>query len=268
MIRPSSARPGPGRCRGAAGRRLQHRAPLGPALTDPKEIVTAALKSTEAAKSVHLDVTVDGKATVKLPEHTSGPGTTVELAGTTAAADIDFAKPAARATFSAKVAGLTVAGELIAIDGKTYSEDDADRPALPGIGRGRRRRSIRATSVDRRRPRRRAAQGCGTLVKGEDVASGGSGQCYTVSTTLSPDELGLSGAGAGAVATLPISPGPRSRSPSPSRRPCPRSPQRAWPGATTIPWERRHWRSPPRRNGTSRSRAVTAPPADQVKPAS
>ena len=82
--------------------------------------MTAALKSTEAAKSVHLDVTVDGKATVKLP-NASGPGTTVDLAGTTASADIDFAKPAARATFSAKVAGLTVAGEIIAIDGKTYT---------------------------------------------------------------------------------------------------------------------------------------------------
>jgi predicted signal transduction protein with EAL and GGDEF domain len=43
----------------------------------------------------------------------------------------------------------------------------------------------------------------GALVKGEDVACG-SGQCYTVSTTLSPDELGLSGPGAGAVAGLPI----------------------------------------------------------------
>ena len=43
----------------------------------------------------------------------------------------------------------------------------------------------------------------GALVKGDDVACG-SGQCYTVSTTLSPDELGLSGAGAGAVANLPI----------------------------------------------------------------
>ena len=30
------------------------------------------------------------------------------------------------------------------------------------------------------------------------------GQCYTVSTTLSPDQLGLSAASAGAVANLPI----------------------------------------------------------------
>src|SRR6478672_12305098 len=67
--------------------------PPGPALTDPKEILTAALKSTEAAKSVHLDVTVDGKATVKLP-NAGGSGTTVDLAGTTASADIDFTKPA------------------------------------------------------------------------------------------------------------------------------------------------------------------------------
>ena len=121
-------------------------APPGPALTDPKEILTAALKSTEAAKSVHLDVTVDGKATVKLP-NTSGPGTTVELAGTTASADIDFAKPAARATFSAKVAGLTVAGEIIAIDGKTYTKTTLTGPLYRNRPRPR-RRSTRATSAD------------------------------------------------------------------------------------------------------------------------
>ena len=126
MIRPSSAALGlvaamallAGACNSA---------PPGPALTDPKEIVTAALKSTEAAKSVHLDVTVDGKATVKLP-NTSGPGTTVDLAGTTAAADIDFAKPAAKATFSAKVAGLTPRRR----DHRHRRQDLYRRPTLTG----------------------------------------------------------------------------------------------------------------------------------------
>ena len=176
--------------------------PPGPALTDPKEIVTAALKSTEAAKSVHIDITVDGKATVKLP-NTSGPGTTVELAGTTAAADIDFAKPAARATFSAKVAGLTVAGEIIAIDGKTYTKTTLTGPLYQAS-------AASAAPVD---PSNAGGlmddfgdvllKDAGALVKGDDIACG-SGQCYTVSTTLSPDELGLDGPGAGALAGLPI----------------------------------------------------------------
>ena len=39
-----------------------------PPLTDPTEIVTAALKSTETAKSVHVDIAVDGKATVSMDE--------------------------------------------------------------------------------------------------------------------------------------------------------------------------------------------------------
>ena len=43
----------------------------------------------------------------------------------------------------------------------------------------------------------------GALVKGDDVACG-SEQCYSVSTTLSPDELGLSGAGAAPWPTCPI----------------------------------------------------------------
>ena len=116
MIRPSSRRPRLVAAMALAGQRLQQRA-AGPALTDPKEIVTAALKSTEAAKSVHLDVTVDGKATISLPS-ASGPAP-VDLTGTTAAADIDFAKPAARATFAVKSPALTLAGEIIAVDGKT-----------------------------------------------------------------------------------------------------------------------------------------------------
>ena len=173
----------------------------GPALTDPKEILTAALKSTEAAKSVHVDVTVDGKATIKLPGAGSGPGTTVDLAGTTASADIDLAKKAADARFSAKVSVLTVAGQVIAVDGKTYTKTTltgplyqestaAGSPVDPGNAGG-----IIDNLGDV------LLKDAGALVKGEDAACG-SEQCYTVTTTLSPDELGLTGVGA--AASLPI----------------------------------------------------------------
>jgi hypothetical protein len=48
-----------------------------------------------------------------------GTATPVNLTGTTASADIDFAKPAAKAVFAVP-AMLGLAGEVIAIDGKTY----------------------------------------------------------------------------------------------------------------------------------------------------
>ena len=37
-----------------------------PSLTDPREIVMAAVRSTDAAKSVHLDATLDGSVTADL----------------------------------------------------------------------------------------------------------------------------------------------------------------------------------------------------------
>ena len=92
--------------------------PSSPALTDPKAIVTAALNSTEAAKSVHLDADPrrDG---VHRAAHRGGAGTPVDLTGTTGTADVDFAKPAVKATFAVPGADR-LAGEVIAVDGKTY----------------------------------------------------------------------------------------------------------------------------------------------------
>ena len=166
--------------------------PPGPALTDPKEILTAALKSTEAAKSVHLDVTVDGKATVKLPG-SSGAGTTVDLAG-------HHGVGRHRLRQARRQGDLLCEGRRAHGRGRDHRhrrqdlhEDDADRPALHGIGRVRGAGRPEQCRRPDGRPRRRAAQGRrARLVKGEDVACG-SEQCYTVSTTLSADELGLSG---------------------------------------------------------------------------
>ena len=92
-------------------------APMGPVLTDPTAIITAALTSTEAAKSVHVDVAVDGAVPVTLPGSTSA--TEVDLTGTTANADIDLKAGEMRATFSVP-AVMGIAGELIQADGTTY----------------------------------------------------------------------------------------------------------------------------------------------------
>ena len=89
-----------------------------PALTDPTEIVTAALTSTESAKSVHLDATLDGTLSIAMPG-AGGAAAPIELDGTTAAADIDIAGGAAKVTFAAP-ALFNLTGELIAVDGKAY----------------------------------------------------------------------------------------------------------------------------------------------------
>ena len=171
----------------------------GPALTDPTEIITAALKSTDAAKTVHIDVTIDGKVALGLPfGGASGP---TDLTGVTASVDIDRAANAAHAMFAAPNL-LNLSGEVIAVDGKAYVK----------------------TTLTGARYRVTDAKG-GLLVdltdtggmidnlgdfllkpgvdpvKGDDVACG-SKQCYTVNVDLASDELAaLLGAGA---AGLPV----------------------------------------------------------------
>jgi hypothetical protein len=169
--------------------------PTGPALTDPTVIVTSALKSAEAAKSVHVDVAVDGSATVNLG-FSGGAGTPVDVSGTTVSADIDFARPAAKATFALH-AGAQVNGELIAVDGTTYVKSSLTGPLYVASPAG-------AQPID---PSQISdlidnlgdlllKEGI-TLVKGEDVACGGK-QCYTVSTNLTADQLGTAELGSGA----------------------------------------------------------------------
>ena len=155
--------------------------PSSPALTDPKAIVTAALTSTEAAKSVHLALTANGEATVALPI-AGGTGTPVDLTGTTASADIDFVKPAAHATF-ALVAGLTVNGEAIAVDGKTYLKTGFTGPLYveSAAGAGLFDASVIGNLI--KNVGEILLKPGITLVKGDDVACG-SKQCYTVSADL------------------------------------------------------------------------------------
>jgi hypothetical protein len=85
----------------------------GPALTDPKEIITQGLQATSEAKSLHLDVAVTG--TINIPE----TGGTFSLDGTNAAADFDIANDRVRATFGVPaIGGLT--GEALQIGSDSY----------------------------------------------------------------------------------------------------------------------------------------------------
>jgi len=170
----------------------------GPALTDPKAIVTAALTSTEASKSVHIDIAVTGSATVVLPGSTVK--TPVDLSGTTAAADVDLAGGAARATF--KVASIiSVSGEFIAVAGKVYAKTSLTGPLYV--------ESASSTApVDPSRTKamietlgQLLLKDGVNLVKGDDVACG-SKQCYTVTADLTAAQLGTTGSAA--ATGLPI----------------------------------------------------------------
>jgi hypothetical protein len=173
-----------------------------PALTDPTEIVTAALRSTEAAKSVHLDVKIDGTATIALAGLATGAetGTPVKLDGTTATVDVDFAAPAARVTFAAPSL-LGLAGEIIAVNGKAYVKTTLTGPLYQES-------SAAAGPVDPGSAGS-AVDNLGDLLTKEGVvlAKGadepcGTEQCYAVTTRLTADQLGIGGAGS--AAGLPI----------------------------------------------------------------
>ncbi len=163
-----------------------------PALTDPAEIVRAALTATQSATSVHLDVTIDGTLAIALPiGGLSGPATPIDLTGATATADVDFTDTAARATFSVPTL-FGLGGEVIAVDGRAYvkttltgplyTEQASSAAAVDPSAAGDAITALGDLLLD----------GSVVLVKGADVACG-AGQCYTVSTDLSAADVDLSG---------------------------------------------------------------------------
>ncbi len=170
-------------------------APTPSALTDPREILGAAVTTTAAAKTVRLDARVDGKVALDLLG--SGAATPIELAGTTASADLDLVAGNARATFSAPgLLGLT--GEAIVLDGTSYLKTTLTgtlyqvqpAPSAPAQPSGAIRASILQGLTDLlANPRLQP-------VKGED-AQCGNATCYRVDIALSGDDLTALGAGGG-----------------------------------------------------------------------
>jgi len=172
-----------------------------PALTDPNEIITAALHATEDAKSVHIDVTLDGSINADLTG-TGGTGTVLPLTGTTAAADVDMAGGKAHATFAIP-AFLNLNGELIQIGETSYLKTSLTGPQFEA------QQATDTLPVD-------PTDASGMVddlgdfltadgvdpVKGDDVDCGGK-QCYTVSIELTSDELAALGADQ-ATAGLPL----------------------------------------------------------------
>ncbi len=178
-------------------------------LSEPKDILAAAAKATQGAKSFHLDATVDGSITADLTG--SGSGAPINLSGTTATADVDIANSAAHATFTApSLFGLS--GEAIAVGGKAYLKTTLTGDQYQVTDTGSLTSQLPMGSADPNASPMASDMVSGLTdalsqpgvdpVKGPDVACG-SKQCYTVTINLTPEEIAALGADAGAT-SLPI----------------------------------------------------------------
>lgn len=168
-------------------------APPAPTLTDPREILAAAVTTTSTAKTVRIDGSADG--TVGLDLAGFDAPTAYELTGTTVSADLDIETGGARATFSAPgLLGLT--GEVIALDGTSYLKTnltgslyrvlDGDAAGVPEPSGAARATILKDITELLARPELQP-------VKADDVACG-STTCYRVEIALSPADLARMGA--------------------------------------------------------------------------
>ncbi len=163
-------------------------------LDDPDEILAAAVTTTAAATSVHVDLKAEGTLSVDL--FGSGAQGDINLVGTTLAADLDIAGRKTRATFSSpNLMGL--AGEAVLVDDtlflKTTLTGSKFRPS--------------AMSAPPENPLKGLADLMARAdlapVKGADVPCAG-GTCYTLSIPLTADDLIALGGGSQLPTGLPI----------------------------------------------------------------
>ncbi len=174
-----------------------------PELTDPTAIITAALKATEGAKSVHLEATVEGSITADL-FGTGDSGAAMTLTGTSLAADVDMTGGNMHATFAVPaLLGLT--GELIQIGTTSYVKTSLGGPLFEVT-----EDSTGELPIDPSNPTA-IVDGLGDFllndavnpVKGEDVACG-SAKCYAVTIELTPEALAALDPTGAAAEELPI----------------------------------------------------------------
>ena len=90
-----------------------------PAITDPKEILTKAVAAMQEAKSVHLEVTVEGTLTADLIG--TGQASEMSLAGTSLTADLDLANDNAHIT-AVVPAFLGLTADIIVVGSDTYTK--------------------------------------------------------------------------------------------------------------------------------------------------
>jgi hypothetical protein len=173
-----------------------------PALTDPKEIVTTAMRTAQAAKSVHVDATIDGSISADLSGN-GASGAAIPLTGTTAAADVDLAAGNAHATFSVP-ALLNLSGELIQIGGTSYVKTSltGDKYQIQKAADSLPVNPTDSKSLVDTVNEAMAKPGVDP-VKGDDVACGGT-QCYTVKMELTAAELSALDSSAPIPSGLPV----------------------------------------------------------------
>jgi hypothetical protein len=163
-------------------------------LDDPKEILAAAVSTTTAATSVHVDLTAEGTLSIDLLA--GGAQGAINLVGTTLAADLDIAGRKTRATFAAPNL-LGLAGEVVVADDTLFLKSTLTgskfRPSALGAPPDNPLKGL-ADLMSRADL---------ALVKGADVPCAG-GTCYTLSIPLTADDLVALGGGAQLPTGLPI----------------------------------------------------------------
>lgn len=152
----------------------------GPAIEDPREIVTQGIEATSQLKSMHIAITVDGSATVP------GSDSEVTLDGTTVEGDVDIG--ASQSHFSFTAMGFN--GELITDGADTYLKTPFTGPQwLKSTSTG-------GDPVSELSDPTGVLNGVGGFLDTEGVeveklsdTDCGSGRCYAVRLTIPADQL-------------------------------------------------------------------------------
>jgi hypothetical protein len=169
-------------------------APAKPALTDPTEIITEALKATEGAKSFHLEATLDGSINMDLTGQ-GGEAPAMALTDTTATGDVDIAGQKVRLAFAVP-AFLGLTGELIQVGTTSYMKTSLGGALYEKQEQSDATPDASAEPIDMSAAIKDVTDFLATdgvdPVKGADVDCGGK-QCYTVTIELTAEELAALG---------------------------------------------------------------------------
>lgn len=160
----------------------------GPAIDDPREIVTQGIEATTQLKSAHVAATVDGSASVP------GSDSQLTLDGTTVEGDIDL--EASQSHFSFSAMGFT--GELISDGADSYVKTPLTGPQwLKSTGSAGDPMSELGDPTGLLAGVRDFLDTEGVDVEKLSDTDCGSGRCYAVRLTIPADQLSDTGSVAG-----------------------------------------------------------------------
>ncbi len=155
----------------------------GPSISDPKEIITKAVATLQAAHTVHIDATVDGTVN---PSFVGGQSAVISVDGSTLSGDIDLAgRNLHLAVAVPALLGMTA--DVIVINTTTYT-----RVSLTG---DKYVRSVAASSTPADNPADLITDLTAFLARPDVTATKkgdaqcGSKTCYTVEVALTADQV-------------------------------------------------------------------------------